>query len=212
MRRLLVWLPAVALGELTTRALVYGLAPPAANLDQLSGELGGPGPVLVGAVAITLSLVLSAGVLALAAIGARERWALSDPVAGSERPRLPLARVARRWGALWLVGLLVFTCIESCIHLRAGLGFHGLHCLTGPVHVNAIPVSAAVSLLVAAAVTAAGHLLRWMRRVVERLVGRRPRRRISRRALPRPRPFELPSRAAVLAALRARPPPLALGV
>ncbi|MFL5865488.1 MAG: hypothetical protein ACJ766_00120 [Thermoleophilaceae bacterium] len=212
MRRLLLWLPAVALGELTTRALVYGLAPPTANLDQLSGELGGPGPVLVGAVAITLSLVLSAGVLALAAIGARERWALSDPVAGSEGPRLPLARVGRRWGVLWLVGLLVFTCIESCIHLRAGLGFHGLHCLTGPVHVNAIPVSAAVSLLVAAAVTAAGHLLRWMRRVVERLVGRRPRRRIARRALLRPRPFELPSRAAVLAALRARPPPLALGI
>jgi hypothetical protein len=210
-RRLLAWLPAVALGELTTRALVYGLAPPSANLDRLSGKLGGPGPVLVGAVTVTLAMAVSAGLLALAALGARERWALSDPFARGARPRLPLGRVLFRWAALWAVGLLVFVAIESYLHMRAGLGFHGLACLTGPVHVNAIPVSAAVSLLVAAAATAAGHLLRWMRRVVERLLGRRARPRAGARA-PRPRAFEPPARDAILAALRARPPPLALGV
>jgi hypothetical protein len=212
MRRLLAWLSAVALVELVTRALVYALAPPATDLHRLSGELGGPGPVLVGTVAISLSLALSAGILALAALGARERWALSDPLARGEGPRLPLWRVLRRWAGLWAVGLLVFVSVESYLHMRAGLGFHGLTCLTGPVHVNAIPVTAAVSLLIAAAATAVGHLLRWMRRVVARLLGRRARPRSAPPAPPRPRPFDLPAREAILAALRARPPPLALGV
>jgi hypothetical protein len=69
--------------------------------------------------------------------------------------------------------MLAFALLESTIHWRAGLGWHGLHCLTGPVHRDAIPVLGAFSLVAAAFVGALEHVLAWMRRVVAVLAGRR---------------------------------------
>ena len=59
--------------------------------------------------------------------------------------------------------------LESYIHWRAGLGWHGLHCLTAPEHRDAIPLLGALSLLAAAAASAVEHVLGWMRRTIERL-------------------------------------------
>ena len=42
-----------------------------------------------------------------------------------------------------------FAMFESYLHWRAGIGFHGLSCLVGPVHRNAIPLLAALALAAA---------------------------------------------------------------
>jgi hypothetical protein len=76
--------------------------------------------------------------------------------------------------------LLTFALVESYLHWRAGLGFHGLSCLVGPVHRNAIPLLAALALIAAALAEAAGHVLAWMRAVVREL----RRRRVVPLALP----------------------------
>ena len=206
-RRVLGWLGLVALVELVTRAVVYALAPtPAAQLAHLEGSLGGPRPLVVAAVALTLGVAGAVALLTFAAMGVNERWALSDPARRGRAPHLRWGLAARRAVVLWLAGLLVFMSVESYLHWRSGLGFHGLHCLFGPVHVNAIPVCAAAALLLAAGLTAAEHLLAWMRRVVARLATGRPRHRATR-----PVRLALPTltapRDAAPAVLRARPPP-----
>ena len=95
---------------------------------------------------------------------------------------------------------------ESYLHWRAGLGFHGLSCLVGPVHRNAIPLLAALALVAAALAEAVLHLIGWMRAAARELL--------------RPRLFLLPARPAAGAPLvslssarvpqraRSRAPPL----
>src|SRR5207302_512042 len=60
--------------------------------------------------------------------------------------------------------------IESYIHWRAGLGWHGIHCLVGPVHRDAIPLLAAFSLVAAAFAEGVSHLLAWARRTIGRFL------------------------------------------
>jgi hypothetical protein len=172
-RAALGWLAVLALIELCTRALVYGLAPTASA--RLTGELGGPSTVIVTLVALGLAVTLSAAIVWLASMGARERWALGAHAPGEPSPRLRVRPLLLRGGVLWLASMLVFTAIENYIHYRAGMGVHGLSCLLGPVHRDAIPVAAALSLLAAAAVSAAALLLSWMRRSIARVFGVRPR-------------------------------------
>jgi hypothetical protein len=62
---------------------------------------------------------------------------------------------------------------ESYLHWRAGIGFHGLSCLVGPVHRNAIPLLVALALTAAALVEAGSHVYAWMRAVVRELRRRR---------------------------------------
>src|SRR5436190_24271031 len=59
--------------------------------------------------------------------------------------------------------------LDSDFHWRAGLGWHGLHCVFGPVHRNLLPIDAALSLVAAAIATALGHVAAWMRRTLERI-------------------------------------------
>jgi len=193
---------------LATRALVYALARSTPLATRLSGRLGGPRPVVVGAIALTAAVVLGAALLWLAAMGVRERWTLADSRTRGAAPRLDLGRFALRAGGLWVASALVFTAVESYIHWRAGLGFHGFDCLFGPVHVNAVPVSAALAIVAAAAIGAVEHLLRWARRVVARALGARPRPARARVALLSPAAAS-PPRRAVLAfePLLPRPPP-----
>jgi hypothetical protein len=73
-------------------------------------------------------------------------------------PRLRLGLLAARALALWLVAMPAFAYLESTIHWREGLGWHGLHCLTGPVHRNAIPILGALSLATAALAAALEHV------------------------------------------------------
>ena len=86
-----------------------------------------------------------------------------------ERPRLRLVRLAVGSLALWGATCLAFALLESTIHWRAGLGWHGLHCLVGPAHADAVPVLLALSFLAAAVAAACRHVLAWLGRTLARL-------------------------------------------
>ena len=163
--RLLLWPAAVALLVLSARVLAYAVAPnPLARVLERSA--GGPGLVTVTLVSLGVASTASILVVWLASLGVRER-ALLRP----ERvaPRLRIRRLAIRAVALYVASSLTFATFESYLHWRAGLGFHGLSCLIGPVHRNAIPFLAALALLTAALAEAAGHLLAWARAVAREL-------------------------------------------
>jgi hypothetical protein len=163
--RLLVWPAVVALLVLTARWLAYELAPsPLARV--LEHSAGGPSLVIVTLVSLGLTLLASVLVVWLAAIGVRERARLAPERVA---PRLRLRRLGLRAVGLYLASSLAFAMVESYLHWRAGIGFHGLSCLVGPVHRNAIPLLAALALAAAALAEAVEHVLAWMRAVVREL-------------------------------------------
>src|SRR5512133_2081398 len=136
MRRGLAWSAIAALVVLGSRTMVYALSP-SPLAAELSHRAGGPALPAVAVASAALALVVSVAVVSLAALGVRERLLLETrPVVAP--PRLRLGRLAVRALALWLVTMPAFALVESYIHWRQGLGWHGLHCLTGPVHRNAI--------------------------------------------------------------------------
>src|SRR5262245_19723651 len=163
--RLLLWPAVVALLVLCARALAYALEPsPLAR--ALGRSAGGPGLVTVTLVSIGVAATASVAVVWLASLGVRERARLRpDRIA----PSLRLRRLAVRASGLYVTSAFTFAMFESYLHWRAGLGFHGLSCLVGPVHRNAIPILAALALLAAALAEAAGHVLAWMRAVAREL-------------------------------------------
>lgn len=161
------WLGVVMLLELITRAVVYGMAPATPAARALGGELGGPSFAATLVVALGLAVILSTAVVWLASMGVRERWALAEERYDSLAP-IAVERIVVRAVMLTLVGWLVFAGIETTIHLRAGLGFHGLACLVGPLHRNALPVVGCLALLASALISAGGLVLAWMRRTVRR--------------------------------------------
>ena len=199
--RLVLWPATVALLVLTARALAYALAPsPLARV--LGRSAGGPGLVTVTLVSLGLAATGSVLVVWLASLGVRERARLRPERVA---PTIRLRRAACRTVALYAASSLAFALFESCLHWRAGLGFHGLSCLVGPVHRNAIPLLAALSLLAAALAEAAGHVIAWMRAVAREL---RRRRLVP---LPHPPRFAAPPAPlvrAVSARRRSRAPPL----
>jgi hypothetical protein len=173
-RRGFAWLGVIALLELAARWVVYGMAPSSAErAGSLGGQLGGPGFTAVLLVALGVGAALSTALVWLASLGVRERWQLSDARAPGGPPRIAPGPLLKRAVALTLVGWLVFAAVESLIHMQAGMGFHGLECLIGPVHRNALPVIGGLALLASALVSAAGLVLAWMRRTVGRLVSPR---------------------------------------
>jgi hypothetical protein len=169
--RALTWVGACALVVLAARVLAYQLAPqPTLVGSTLEQAVGGPRLVVTAVVAVVGSLATAAAAVWLATVAVRERHLL----AGGPRPE-PF-RVVRMLGCavlLFAASCAVFDGLESYFHWRAGLGFHGLHCLVGPVHRDALPLLGALSLVASALVAAATHLIRWMRRTLGTLVGRR---------------------------------------
>lgn len=164
--------------ELITRAVVYGMAPSATLAARaLGGKLGGPSFAATLVVALVLGLLLSSAAVGFASMGVRERWALAEERHDGP-PQIAVARVLVRAMLLALIGWLVFAGIETTLHLRAGLGFHGLECLVGPLHRNALPVVGCLALLASALISAGGLVVAWMRRTVRRF------------AIPRLRPPE----------------------
>src|SRR5438309_2894459 len=127
--RAAAWVAVTALIVLVGRAVSYTLAGEGSLRAQLEGRLGGPGPVVVLLVAFAMAAALAALALWLAALGVRERHRLAAP-GGAPRPRLRLRRIPVRAAALFVASALAFAAVESYLHWRAGLGFHGLHCLT----------------------------------------------------------------------------------
>ena len=60
----------------------------------------------------------------------------------------------------------MFASVESTIHWHAGYGFHPQHCLTGPVHENAIPILAALAVVASVAIAVADRLRAWAHRTL----------------------------------------------
>jgi hypothetical protein len=173
-RRAIGWLGLVVLLELVARWVVYGLSPSSSSQATAMGrELGGPGFAAVLVVALAVGAALSVMLVWLASIGVRERWELAERRPEGEAPRVDLRRLLVRAVVLTLVGWLTFAGVESIVHMRAGMGFHGLECLVGPVHRNALPVIGGLALISSALISVAALALAWMRRTVGRLVAPR---------------------------------------
>lgn len=161
------WVGTVLLMVLAARWLVYALAQPSPLANRFEASAGGPSLVFVSLVSLALAAAVSVAVLWLAALGVRERQRLRP-----ERipPRLRFRRLAVNAVGLYAASALAFAMFESYLHWRAGLGFHGLSCLVGPVHRNAIPLLAALALAAAALIEAVLHLIGWMRAAARELL------------------------------------------
>jgi hypothetical protein len=165
MKRLL-WLPALALLVLAARWLCYALAAPSPLSGRFQASAGGPRLLVVTLVSLGLGALVSVLAVWLAAVGVRERARLRPERVA---PTVRLSRLSVRFVALYVASSLAFALFESYLHWRAGIGFHGLTCLVGPVHRNALPILAALALLAAALAEAGAHVLAWMRAVVREL-------------------------------------------
>jgi len=174
MTRAAIWTLLATAVVRAARAIAYALAPwQTVAVTELEHKAGGPHLAAVLAGGLAAAALLAAAVLWVAAVAVRERLALErhELVAA---PDLPLLRLAFRAVALFATTCLAFAYLESFIHWRAGLGWHGIHCLAGPVHRDAIPILGALSLLAVALHGAVEHLLAWARRLVALLAPRLP--------------------------------------
>jgi hypothetical protein len=149
---------------LAARALAYATVPdPSARF--LQHEAGGPAVPALALVGLGICAVLAVTVCWLVAVAVRERALIE------RREASPFAVLRTLWlaAALTLTTCFVGGMFEAYLHWRAGLGWHGLHCLLGPVHRDLIPFEAGLSGLAAALIAAARHLTAWMRRTFARL-------------------------------------------
>jgi hypothetical protein len=172
------WCATAAVVVLGARAIAYALAPQTLVALELKQSLGGPSPVMIAVVSIGIALAVSAGGVGIAALALRERTAL-EPALVVARPRLRPGRLLLRVAALWVTACLAFAYLESYLHWLRGLGWHGLACLVGPVHRDAIPILGALSLVAVALRLCAEHVIAWMRRTIRRLLAQ-PTSRLAR--------------------------------
>jgi hypothetical protein len=202
MTRLAAWVGAGVLVVLTARTFAYAVEPaPAARL--LEHRAGGPAlPVLI-LVSLSLAAAIAVAVCWLAALGVRERAFL-------ERREPPQFRAGRALACALALGVatsIAGSLFEAYLHWRAGLGWHGLSCLFGPVHRDLLPLEFGLS-AVAASIAAAGeHVLAWMRRTFARLRSL-PRRQTADTPPRAPVSFELPQLVLRFAAGSPRAPPI----
>jgi hypothetical protein len=176
-RRTVMWLLVGVIIVSLGRTIAYALAG-GTIASRLSAQAGGAQPAMVAAVSLSIAIGVSAVGLWLVGTGLRERSRLQLEGWSQEPPSLGIRRVAQRAALLSAATIVVFTTFESCLHYEEGLGFHGWHCIAGPVHQNAAPILIGLSLVAAAIVTAVDAMLAAARRLVARLV-------LARRAVPR---------------------------
>jgi len=204
MRRRAAWCAAAALVVLAARTLAYALAPLPTPLSvELQHAAGGPNLVVVAVCSLGLAAAIAAAVLGLAVLAVRERLALA-PAPVLSPPRVHPLLLLFRFAALFLVTSGTFALLESYLHWRAGLGWHGLHCLVGPVHRDAIPLLGGLSLVAVALFAAVEHLVAWARRTFARL---RPHARVYGTRTASPSPRSAPQRPPLASLLPARGPP-----
>jgi hypothetical protein len=200
------WFVVSALLVLVTHSLAYVLAPlPSPLASRLEQDAGGPRLVVVSLAVLGLAFTLAAAVVGVIALALRERLAL-HPATVLPQPHFRPGRLLLRFGSLFTAVSLGFALLESCLHWRAGLGWHGLACLLGPVHRDALPLVTALVLLAVAVLEALEQLVSWTRRVFRRLLarGRMPQTQSRSWA---PHELAVPRRWWVGRALAARGPP-----
>ncbi|MFL5943825.1 MAG: hypothetical protein ACJ74C_00085 [Gaiellaceae bacterium] len=163
-RKALIGAGSAALVVLAARTLAYA-AHPSPTARFLEQRAGGPAFPLVALVALTLGASIAIAVCWLASVAVRERALIEG------RPAQSFDLVRLVAVAFVLSGVTCFAggLLEAYIHWRAGLGWHGLHCLVGPVHRDLLPLETGLSLVAAAMIAGARHLLIWMRRTFARL-------------------------------------------
>jgi len=157
---------AAVLVVLLARTLAYA-AHPDPTSQFLQQRAGGPAFPVVVLTALAVAASIAIAVCWLAAVAVRERAVIEG--------RAPEPFRARRT-VLVACTLSLVTCaagglLEAYIHWHAGLGWHGVHCLVGPVHRDLLPLETGLSLVAAALLAAARHVLAWMRRTFARLAG-----------------------------------------
>lgn len=174
--RIAGWIALAGAIFLGARGLAYlTLGPRTVASAALADEGGGP-PVAIIAVALPLvALALASALASLTRLGVAERHRLSGEGAATAPGPMRVRTIALRSLALTAGSSVLFAGIESYLHWRAGLGFHGIHCLLGPVHRDALPFLVALSVLAAAGSVALGHALAWLRRAAP-AAGRPPAR------------------------------------
>lgn len=205
MLRATAWLAATGVVTLVARTLAYALVQPDPRAGQLDALTGGPTVVTVLLVSLGLALALSAAVLWIAVVAVRERRRLRPERIAP--PGVSLARLGSRAGGLCVSSAAFFAGFESYLHERAGLGFHGLSCLAGPVHRNVVPIIGALSLVTASLASALGHLVAWMRAAVRLLRSAPPRAVAAAEPVARGGDVSLPRRVAAFVLAQPRAPP-----
>ena len=159
----LSWILAATLVVLLARSIAYAISPtPAARV--LQHRAGGPALPVLTLVALALGSLLAAAICWLAAFGVRERALLERRALELPPPRFRLARAFILAVGLSVVTSLAGGLFEAYLHWRAGLGWHGVQCVFGPVHRDLLPIATALSFVAAALVAAAEHVAAWMRR------------------------------------------------
>ncbi len=198
--RIAVWALAAVLVIAVSRQIAYALAG-AAVAQRLAGDGGGTAPVWIAAGALAACAAVACVGTWLVAIGVRERCRLELERWAAPAPLRP-ARIAARAAALAVATNAGFALVESCIHYQEGLGWMGLRCIEGPIHADAAPILIGLSLVAAALVTAAEHVLGALRRAAAlHVLHRRGVARAAERRRPAPAPrraFGRPARGANL--------------
>jgi hypothetical protein len=149
---------------LLARSLAYA-AEPGRAARLLEHRAGGPALPVLALVTLAIAASVAVAVCWLTALAVRERALLERRTVESFRVGRMLALAI----SLAVVTSLSGGLLEAYIQLRAGLGWHGLHCVFGPVHRDLLPFECGLSLVAAAMVAATQHLLTWMRRTFARL-------------------------------------------
>jgi hypothetical protein len=149
---------------LLARSIAYASEPTSAA-RLLQQRAGGPAFPLLTLTSLMLGAAFALAICWLTAMAVRERALIERRCV----ERFAAARALTVSCALTLVTCAAGGALEAYVHWRAGLGWHGLHCLVGPVHRDLIPIEAALSFVAAAVLAAARHVAAWMRRTFARL-------------------------------------------
>jgi hypothetical protein len=170
----LSWVVAATLVVLLTRSIAYAIAPSSAA-RVLEHRAGGPALPVLTLVALALGGSFAVAICWLAAFGVRERALLERRSLSEPAPRFRPVRTFAFAVALAVVTSVAGGAFEAYLHWRAGLGWHGVECVFGPVHRDLLPIATALSFVASALLAAAGHVTAWMRRTFALLRALPPR-------------------------------------
>jgi hypothetical protein len=148
---------------LLARSIAYAIAPTSAA-RMLEHRAGGPALPLLTLVVLALGGSFAVAICWLAAFGVRERALLERRVLAEAPPRFHLVRTVLLAVVLSAITSVAGGLFEAYLHWRAGLGWHGIECVFGPVHRDLLPIATALSFVAAALFAAAEHVVAWMRR------------------------------------------------